>query len=198
LYFGDCLDVLRDLKENYSQPFIDLIYIDPPFNSKHNYNVLFESMDMKDANVQKQAFADTWTSVAYMDELHMLAEMHKDLYEVLTTFGKAKSISHSAVEYLTTTALQILYMHKLLKDTGSFKGEKISDTWVDIPQMATKEFLGYPTQKPEALMERIIGQAAMKVMLWLISFVAAGLPLPLHKNYIANGLVQIFLIWQYA
>ncbi len=146
LYFGDCLDVLRDLKENYSQPFIDLIYIDPPFNSKHNYNVLFESMDMKDANAQKQAFADTWTSVAYMDELHMLAEMHKDLYEVLTTFGKAKSISHSAVEYLTTTALQILYMHKLLKDTGSFKGEKISDTWVDIPQMATKEFLGYPTQ----------------------------------------------------
>ncbi len=77
LYFGDCLDVLRDLKENFPQPFIDLIYIDPPFNSKRNYNVLFESMDMKDANAQKQAFADTWTNVAYMDELHMLAEMNK-------------------------------------------------------------------------------------------------------------------------
>jgi site-specific DNA-methyltransferase (adenine-specific) len=120
LYFGDCLDVLRDLKENYSQPFIDLIYIDPPFNSKRNYNVLFESMDMKDANAQKQAFADTWTNVAYMDELHMLAEMHKDLYDVLTAFSKAKSISHSAVAYLTTMTLRILYMHKLLKDTGSF------------------------------------------------------------------------------
>ncbi len=77
LFFGDCLDVLRDVKENYSKPFIDLIYIDPPFNSKRNYNVLFESMDMKDANAQKQAFADTWTNVAYMDELHMLAELHK-------------------------------------------------------------------------------------------------------------------------
>ncbi len=120
LYFGDCLDVLRDLKENYPQPFIDLIYIDPPFNSKRNYNVLFESMDMKDANAQKQAFADTWTNVAYMDELHMLAEMNKDLYDVLTAFSKAKSISHSAVAYLTTMALRILYMHKLLKDTGSF------------------------------------------------------------------------------
>lgn len=120
LYFGDCLDVLRDLKENYPQPFIDLIYIDPPFNSKRNYNVLFESMDMKDANAQKQAFADTWTNVAYMDELHMLAEMHKDLYDVLTAFSKAKSISDSAVAYLTTMALRILYMHKLLKDTGSF------------------------------------------------------------------------------
>lgn len=120
LYFGDCLDVLRDLKENYPQPFIDLIYIDPPFNSKRNYNVLFESMDMKDANAQKQAFADTWTNVAYMDELHMLAELNKDLYDVLTAFSKAKSISHTAVAYLTTMALRIYYMHKLLKDTGSF------------------------------------------------------------------------------
>ena len=47
LYFGDCLDVLKELKEQHPQPFIDLIYIDPPFNSKRNYNVLFESMDMK-------------------------------------------------------------------------------------------------------------------------------------------------------
>ena len=120
LYFGDCLDVLRDLKENYPQPFIDLIYIDPPFNSKRNYNVLFESMDIKDANAQKQAFADTWSNVAYMDELQMLAEMNKDLYDVLTAFSKAKSISHSAVAYLTTMALRILYIHNLLKETGTF------------------------------------------------------------------------------
>jgi DNA modification methylase len=120
LYFGDCLDVLRDLKENYPQPFIDLIYIDPPFNSKRNYNVLFESMDIKDANAQKQAFADTWSNVSYIDELHMLAELHKDLYDVLTAFSKAKSISHTAVAYLTTMALRIYYMHKVLKDTGSF------------------------------------------------------------------------------
>ena len=120
LYFGDCLDVLRDLKENYPQPFIDLIYIGPPFNSKRNYNVLFESMDMKDANAQKQAFADTWSNVSYMDELQMLAELHKDLYDVLTVFSKEKSISDSAVAYLTTMAIRILYMHKVLKDTGSF------------------------------------------------------------------------------
>lgn len=120
LYFGDCLDVLRSLNENYPQPFIDLIYIDPPFNSKRNYNVLFESMDIKDANAQKQAFADTWSNVAYMDELQMLAEMHKDGYDVPSAFSKAKSISDSAVAYLTTMALRIYYMHKLLKDTGSF------------------------------------------------------------------------------
>ncbi len=120
LYFGDCLDVLKELKEQHPQPFIDLIYIDPPFNSKRNYNVLFESMDMKDVNAQKQAFADTWSNYGYMDELNEIAELHKDLFEVLNMFHKLKSISDSATAYLTTMAIRIFYMHKLLKDTGSF------------------------------------------------------------------------------
>lgn len=120
LYFGDCLDVLKELHNSYPEPFIDLIYIDPPFNSKRNYNVLFESIDIKDANAQKQAFADTWSNVSYMDELHMLAELDKDLYDVLQVFDKTKSINHSAVAYLTTMAHRLWYMHKLLKDTGSF------------------------------------------------------------------------------
>jgi site-specific DNA-methyltransferase (adenine-specific) len=120
LYFGDCLDVLKELHSSYPEPFIDLIYIDPPFNSKRNYNVLFESLDMKDANAQKQAFADTWSNVSYMDELHMLAELDKDLYDVLQVFDKTKSINKGAVAYLTTMAHRLWYMHKLLKDTGSF------------------------------------------------------------------------------
>src|SRR5437762_8354437 len=115
LYFGDCLDVLRELHNSYPEPFIDLIYIDPPFNSKRNYNVLFESIDMKDANAQKQAFADTWSNVSYMDELHLLAELDKDVYEVLMAFSKTKNISDSAVAYLTTMAIRLWYMHKLLK-----------------------------------------------------------------------------------
>lgn len=120
LYFGDCLDVLKELHQNYPQPFIDLIYIDPPFNSKRNYNVLFESIGMQDANAQKQAFADTWSNVSYMDEMHMLADLDKDLYDVLQVFDKTKSISNGAVAYLTTMAHRLWYMHKLLKDTGSF------------------------------------------------------------------------------
>lgn len=120
LYFGDCLDVLKELKEQHTQPFIDLIYIDPPFNSKRNYNVLFESMDMKDANAQKQAFADTWSNYDYVDTLNELAEVHKDLYELLNLFHNLKSISDSATAYLTTMSIRIYYMHKLLKDTGSF------------------------------------------------------------------------------
>lgn len=48
LYFGDCLDVLKNLHSEYPQGFIDLIYIDPPFNSKRNYNILFEEVELKD------------------------------------------------------------------------------------------------------------------------------------------------------
>lgn len=55
LYFGDCLDILLELdREHNGKGFIDIIYIDPPFNSKRNYNVLFESIDLKDATAQKQ------------------------------------------------------------------------------------------------------------------------------------------------
>ena len=101
LYFGDCLDVLKELEQQHPQPFIDLIYIDPPFNSKRNYNVLFESMDMKDANAQKQAFADTWSNYGYMDELNEMAEPAQRHLHLLKTFHDLKSISDSATAYLT-------------------------------------------------------------------------------------------------
>lgn len=119
LYFGDCLEVLKELSKN-NESFIDLIYIDPPFNSKRNYNVLFESIDMKDANAQKQAFADTWSNVMYIIELNNLADLNKDLFDLLSFFDKSKCVSDSAVAYLTTMSIRIYYMHKLLNDTGSF------------------------------------------------------------------------------
>lgn len=55
-----------------------------------------------------------------MDELNEMAELHKDIYTILKTFHELKSISDSATAYLTTMAIRIYYMHKLLKDTGSF------------------------------------------------------------------------------
>lgn len=121
LYFGDCLDILLELdREHNGKGFIDLIYIDPPFNSKRNYNVLFESIDLKDANAQKQAFADTWSNVSYMDEKNQLDVKNKDLFEFLQALDHIRSFSRSAVSYLTIMAHRIYYMHRLLKDTGSF------------------------------------------------------------------------------
>jgi len=121
LFFGDCLTYLKDLVPNphKSEEFIDLIYIDPPFNSKRDYNILFEDIDLKDATAQKKAFADTWSNVSYIDTLRELQSLDLNLYNFLETLNNI-NISKSAVSYLTTMAIRIYYMHKVLKDTGSF------------------------------------------------------------------------------
>ncbi|MFA6572019.1 MAG: site-specific DNA-methyltransferase, partial [Bacteroidota bacterium] len=75
LYFGDCLDVLKKLHAQHPQGFIDLVYIDPPFNSKRNYNILFESIDIHDTKAQKEAFSDTWSNVSYHDTLHEIQDI---------------------------------------------------------------------------------------------------------------------------
>jgi len=70
------LRCIETIKRRKPSPFIDLIYIDPPFNSKRNYNVLFEGMDMKDATAQKEAFADTWSN-SYMENLFKKAQRNE-------------------------------------------------------------------------------------------------------------------------
>src|SRR5262245_6792909 len=57
LYFGDNLDILRKYVPDSS---VDLIYLDPPFNSQRNYNVIFKSDKGKEAEAQISAFLDTW------------------------------------------------------------------------------------------------------------------------------------------
>lgn len=119
LYFGDCLDVLKELNKEHPKGFIDLIYIDPPFNSKRDYNILFESIDLKDTKAQKEAFADTWSNVSYLDTLEEIRDLDLNLHKLLKTLNEI-NISQGAVSYLTTMAIRIYYMHKVLKDTGSF------------------------------------------------------------------------------
>jgi len=119
LYFGDCLDILKKLHHAYPFGFIDLIYIDPPFNSKRNYNILFESAELKDTKAQKEAFADTWSNISYKDTLEELKEIDLDLFSFLESLDKIR-IAKGAISYLTTMAIRIYYMHKVLKDTGSF------------------------------------------------------------------------------
>jgi DNA modification methylase len=119
LYFGDNLDILKDLYRQHPQGLIDLIYIDPPFNSKRNYNVLFESVDLKDSTAQKEAFADTWTNISYMDMLNELSDLDISLYRFLQNLDNT-NISKGAISYLVTMAIRLWYMHRLLKPTGSF------------------------------------------------------------------------------
>ena len=57
LYFGDNLKILRDYVEDAS---VDLIYLDPPFNSQATYNVLFKEKSGEESAAQIIAFEDTW------------------------------------------------------------------------------------------------------------------------------------------
>jgi len=116
LYYGDNLKVLQSSIEDES---IDLIYIDPPFNSKRAYNVLFESIDLTDVKAQKEAFKDTWSNVIYLDEMNQIQNLDLGLYNFLKTLD-GLPLSKGAVSYLTIMAHRIWYMHKKLKDTGSF------------------------------------------------------------------------------
>lgn len=58
LYYGDNLEVLRRVIATES---VDLIYLDPPFNSNRSYNVLFKHKTGTEAQAQIEAFDDTWT-----------------------------------------------------------------------------------------------------------------------------------------
>jgi site-specific DNA-methyltransferase (adenine-specific) len=119
LYFGDNLEIMRDLLKKHPDGFIDLVYIDPPFNSKRNYNILFEELDMTNTKAQKEAFADTWSNVGYLDTLQEIYDLDLDLYRFLKALDDIR-ISKSAIAYLTMMAIRIWYIHKLLKATGSF------------------------------------------------------------------------------
>ena len=57
LYYGDNLDILR---EHIADESVDLIYLDPPFNSNRSYNVLFKEAGGAAADAQIKAFDDTW------------------------------------------------------------------------------------------------------------------------------------------
>jgi len=57
LFFGDNLNILRDEIKNES---VNLVYLDPPFNSKRDYNLLFKTPKGHDSDAQITAFDDTW------------------------------------------------------------------------------------------------------------------------------------------
>jgi len=112
IYLGDCLNVLR---ESVPDESVDLIYIDPPFNSKRDYNIFF---DDKEIQTQRIAFEDTWTLKNITDSLAELHTLKTDnLYFLLLTYQK---VAPHAFPYLTMMSLRILELHRVLKPTGSF------------------------------------------------------------------------------
>ena len=118
LYFGDNLQVLR---ESINSESIDLVYLDPPFNSNSDYNVIFGGRKSGDAPPQAQitAFEDTWH---WSDEsartLQALYDVNGDLAELLDLL--VRGLGHNDLSaYLVMMAIRLVELHRVLKPTGS-------------------------------------------------------------------------------
>lgn len=121
LYYGDNLDVLRSKIRDES---VDLCYIDPPFNSKRNYNQIYLNQGKEDA-AQAQAFVDTWTwddqANIGLDQIRTnhLGRFTSQSIDLLDGLNKVLG-KGSLLAYLVSMTLRIVEIHRVLKPTGSF------------------------------------------------------------------------------
>lgn len=117
LYYGDNLSVLREHIKNES---VDLVYLDPPFNSQANYNVLFRSTAGEKSGAQIEAFDDTWH---WGDEAELA-------FDRVMTGGNAETAEmlramrsflkeNDMMAYITMMAVRLLELHRVLKSSGS-------------------------------------------------------------------------------
>lgn len=117
LFYGDNLKVLRD---HIADESVDLIYLDPPFNSKRDYNLLFKSPKGQASEAQIEAFEDTWhwneQAEREFDELlHQPNTQVADMMRALRSFLGENDM----MAYLTMMANRLLELHRVLKPTGS-------------------------------------------------------------------------------
>ena len=119
LYYGDNLEILRN-PEYFPNEFVDLIYLDPPFNSNRNYNVLFKAESGADSEAQITAFEDTWhwseTALSTYFDL-----VQQGPAKVSTAIKALKSlIGHNQMmAYLVMMAARLVELERVLKPTGS-------------------------------------------------------------------------------
>jgi len=117
LYYGDNLDVLR---RHIKDETIDLIYLDPPFNSDQDYNILFAERNGSKAAAQIKAFDDTWhwdkaSAAAYEGVVETGTQRVAQAMRAFRTFLGENDM----MAYLAMMAPRVVEMHRVLKTTGS-------------------------------------------------------------------------------
>lgn len=116
LYYGDNLDVMRRYLADES---VDLVYLDPPFNSNADYNVLFAERDGTQAQAQFKAFGDTWTwdteaAASYEEALRQGGRIANVMLAFKTFLGPSDMLA-----YLAMMAPRLVELRRVLKPTGS-------------------------------------------------------------------------------
>ncbi|MHB1134260.1 MAG: DNA methyltransferase [Chloroflexota bacterium] len=116
LYYGDNLDILRRYVKDET---VDLVYLDPPFNSNATYNVLFAEQSGTKAAAQIKAFEDTWRwDEAAAKTYHETVEAGGKVSEALQAFARLVPESNM-LAYLAMMAPRLVELRRVLKPTGS-------------------------------------------------------------------------------
>jgi len=117
LYYGDNLDILRNHIPDES---IDLIYLDPPFNSKRDYNIIFKENGSRESEAQIRVFTDTWswtqtTQAVFEEIIDTAPQKVADLIGALRSgIGR-----NDVMAYLVMMTIRLLELKRVLKPTGS-------------------------------------------------------------------------------
>ncbi|HYF35386.1 MAG TPA: DNA methyltransferase, partial [Prosthecobacter sp.] len=117
LYYGDNLNILR---EHIADESVDLIYLDPPFNSKRDYNLLFKTPKGHESDAQITAFEDTWHwgPEAEREFREIVKGANTDVAEMMQALRKFLG-ENDMMAYLTMMANRLLEMRRVLKQTGA-------------------------------------------------------------------------------
>ncbi len=116
LYYGDNLEILRRYINDES---IDLIYLDPPFNSKASYNMLFDEHDGTKSAAQFRAFEDTWSwDEAAVNNYQDVVERDGKIGQTLASFRSMLGDT-DMLAYLSMMANRLIELRRVLKPNGS-------------------------------------------------------------------------------
>ena len=120
LYYGDNLDILR---EHVPDESVDLVYLDPPFNSNASYNVLFREQTGEESPAQIKAFTDTWewtqeSQRTFEHEIMLNPATPANVREMVAAFRQFIG-SNAMMAYLVMMTPRLVELRRVLKPTGS-------------------------------------------------------------------------------
>ena len=120
LYYGDNLDILR---QHVGDESVDLVYLDPPFNSNATYNVLFKERSGEESPAQIKAFTDTWewtqeSERTFEQEIVLNPETPPNVKDMITAFRQFIG-SNAMMAYLVMMTPRLVELRRVLKPTGS-------------------------------------------------------------------------------